>query len=143
MYQYISSPPVPGVIDMVDSEITQLVLEVSAQDATIEDIDQLTRQLLGELRELDAESVALMRAVAAPDGTKSGDPVTTGAIVMAILPNVLPKLIEVVQSWVARGSGRTVKFKGKVAGMTIDFEGSVEDLKIIITSLSETKKQNP
>ena len=128
---------------MADSEITELVLEVSSQDATIEDIDQMTRQLLGELRELDAESVQLMRAVAAPEGTKSGDPVTTGAIIMAVLPNVLPKLIEVVQSWVARGSGRTVKFKGKVAGLTIDFEGSVEDLKIIIASLSETKKQDP
>ncbi|HEY3312828.1 MAG TPA: hypothetical protein VGK00_14405 [Anaerolineales bacterium] len=127
---------------MAEPEITKLILEVSAQDATIEDIDQLTRQLLGELRELDAESVELMRAGSVPEGTKSADPVTTGAIVMAVLPNMLPKLFELVRAWAARGPGRTVKFKGKVAGQTFEFEGSSEDLQKIISSLSETKKPN-
>jgi hypothetical protein len=125
---------------MADSDITKILLQISAQDATIDDIDQMTRQLLRELRETEAESVELMREGTAPEGTKSADPVTTGAIVMAVMPNVLPKLIDVVQAWVMRGSGRMVKFKGKVSGQEIEFEGSAEDLQKIIASLSTPKK---
>jgi hypothetical protein len=125
---------------MVDYETTELELEISAQEATAEDIDQMTRQLLKELRETDVESVELMKAGIAPPGTKSADPVTTGAIIMTVLPAALPKIIEMVQAWATRGKGRAVKFKGKVNGQVIEFEGSTEDLQKILASLSEVKK---
>ena len=126
---------------METPELSELRLEISAQDVTADDIDRMTRQFLYELRETEVESVQLASSVPAPAGTKSFDPVTTGAIVMTLLPAVLPKVIDVAQAWITRGSGRTVKFKGKVGGQAIEFEGSAEDLEKLLTRLSGGKKK--
>jgi hypothetical protein len=124
---------------MDTSKLTHLNLEISAGDASVEDIDRMTRQLLSELRDMDVESAALTKDRPAPAGTKSVDPVTAGAIAIAVLPTVLPKIVEAIQAWVLRGSNRTVKFKGKVAGQAIEFEGSAEELQKLIASLSAKK----
>ena len=126
---------------MAKTDLTELRLEISAQDVAPEDIDQMTRQFLSELRETDVESVQLAPGGPAPAGTKSVDPVTTGAIVMTVLPVVLPKVIDIAQSWIARGSGRTVKFKGKVGKQVIEFEGPPEELKKLLDKLGRDKKK--
>ena len=59
-----------------------------------------------------------------------------GAVAVAVLPAVLPKIVEFCQAWALRGQGRTVKFKGKVGGQDIEFEGKAEDLKNILTLFS-------
>lgn len=118
-----------------------VIVEVSVDDATPDDLDRMTRNLLGELRETDVESAELVSSGPAPAGAKSADPVTVGAIAVAVLPNFLPKLVDLVQSWAARGRGRAVKFKGKVGGRVIEFEGSSEDLQKLISTLSKAKKK--
>jgi len=120
---------------MNNPDFTQLNIEVSASDATVEDIDWMTRQLLSELRELDVESAELTKGGAAPAGTK-GDPISIGSIALELLPSVLPSVFGLVQAWVSRGQGRTVKFKG----MGIEFEGSSEDLHRLLEALSKGKK---
>lgn len=126
---------------MGDSELTELRIEVSASDSTEEDIDRMTRQLLSELRNTDIESAELTRGGPAPSGTKSIDPVLMGNIAVAVLPALLPKLVDFVQAWAARGQGRIVKFKGKVGGQLIDFEGSSEDLHKLLDALEKGKKK--
>lgn len=78
----------------------------------------------------------MVKGGSAPQGTKSVDPVTAGAIAIAVLPTMLPKIIETIQAWLLRDSNRTIKFKGKVAGQVIEFEGSSKDLQKTINSLS-------
>jgi hypothetical protein len=124
---------------MNNSQFTELILEISAPDTTAEDIDQMTRQLLSELKELEVESVELAKGNPAPERTKSVDPVTTGAIALAVLPTVLPKIVEAIQAWALRGNNRTVKFKGKIAGQTIEFEGHAEDLQKLLETVSAKK----
>ena len=126
---------------MNQTDKAEFNIEVSAADATDEDIDRMTRQLLFELREMDVESAELLKGVPAPYGAKSMDPVTTGAIAITVLPTVLPKIVEAIQAWSLRGSNRTVKFKGKLAGQAIEFEGSAEDLQKLLAMLSEGKKR--
>jgi len=121
--------------------LTQLSIEISASDATEEDIDQMTRQLLSELRDTDVESAELAKGGSAPAGTKSGDAVAMGSIVMTVLPTVLPAIIGMVQTWATRGHGRIVKFKGKVGREMIEFEGSAEDLQRLLETLSKGKKR--
>ena len=121
---------------MSHSALTQLNIEISASDATAEDIDWMTRQLLSELRELDVESVELTKGGAAPAGAK-GDPISIGSIALELLPSVLPSVVGLVQAWMSRGQGRTVKFKG----MGIEFEGSSEDLNKLLETLSKGKNQ--
>jgi hypothetical protein len=118
---------------MEETDKAELIIEVSATDATDDDIDRMTRHLLSELREMDVESAELAGGGLAPKGTKSVDPVTTGSLVVSILPTVLPTIVGMVQAWAARGPGRTVKFKGKVGREIIEFEGSAEELQKLRT----------
>ena len=120
---------------MDEAEPIQLNLQISATDATVNELDELARQLLSELWETDVESVELARGEAVPLGAKSADPVAAGAIMMTVLPAILPKLVDFIQAWAMRGQGRTVKFKGKVAGQAVEFEGSGEDLQRLLATL--------
>jgi len=124
---------------MDNQELTELKLEISASDASEDELDRLTRQLLAELRETDVESAELVKSGTAPAGTKAIDPVTAGAIAIAVLPSMLTKIIETIQAWLLRDSSRKIKFKGKVAGQVIEFEGSTDDLQKLIASLSGKK----
>ena len=126
---------------MDDSGLTQLSIEISASDATEEDIDQMTRQLLSELRDTDVESAELAKGGSAPAGTKSGDAVTMGSIVISALPTVFPAVVGLVQAWAARGHGRTVKFKGKVGREVFEFEGSPEEFQKLLATLEKGKKK--
>jgi hypothetical protein len=121
---------------MDNPDYNQLNIEISANDATEEELDRMTRQLLAELRELDVESAELVKGGPAPKGSK-GDPVTIGSIAIELLPVVLPSVIGLVQAWSTRGQGRTVKFKGK----GIEFEGSPEELQKLLATLEKGKKK--
>ena len=121
---------------MNENEKVELDLEVVAADATDEELDRVTRQLLSELRKLDVESAELAKGEPAPDGSK-GDPITIGTIAFEVLPVAIPSVIAFVQAWVTRGQGRTVKFKGK----GIEFEGSPEELQKLLATLDKGKKK--
>ena len=121
---------------MEENTKAEFNIEVSAADATDEELDRMTRQLLSELRELNVESAELAKGESAPTGTKSVDPIIMGNIAVAVLPSFLPKLVDFVQAWTSRGQGRTVKFKGK----GIEFEGSPEELHKLLASLNKGKK---
>ena len=127
---------------MTDPELSELQIEISASNATEEDIDRMTRQLLSELRETDVESAELAKGDEAPQGTKSGDTVNMGSIVISVLPSVLPAIVGLVQAWATRGQERTVKFKGKVGQSIVEFEGSPEELQKLLTSLEAKRPTN-
>jgi hypothetical protein len=121
---------------MEDINKAEFEIQVSIADATNEELDRSTIQLLSELRELDVDSADLVREGSAPEGSK-GDPVTIGSIAVVVLPAILPKVVELVQAWGMRGQGRTVKFKGK----GIEFEGSPEELQKLLTKIDRGKKK--
>ena len=122
---------------MDETDKAEFYIQVSAIDATDEDVDRMTRQLLAELRETEVESAELAKGGEAPRGTKSGDPITMGSIVISALPTVIPAVVTLVQAWSSRGQGRIVKFKAK----GIDFEGSPEDFQKLLESLEKQKKK--
>jgi hypothetical protein len=114
----------------------EFLLQISVPDATEEELDHLTRQLLSEIKETDVDSAELGKNATLPDGAK-GDPITIGTILLACIPPVLPKIIDLVQAWSLRGSNRTVKFKG----LGIEFEGSPEELNKLLAKLEKGKKK--
>jgi hypothetical protein len=121
---------------MTTEDPIELEIEILVEDTTQEDLDKLTRNLLKELRETDVESANLVSIGTVLEGSK-GDPVTIGTLALGVLPTVLPSVIALVQAWIMRGQGRTVKFKGK----GIEFEGSPEELKKLLASLEKGKKK--
>ncbi len=124
---------------MEESDAIRLNLQVSADDASSDELDEMTRRLLAELRETDVESAELAAGGPAPAGAKSAEVVTAGTILLSVVPAALPKLIDFVQAWAMRGRGRTVKFKGKIAGQPVEFEGSPEDLQALLKTLQKRR----
>jgi len=118
----------------------QLNLTISAPDRTEDEIDTMTRQLLRELKGFDIEYARLVAGIA-PEGTMGVDSATVGAITMAVLPTILPKVLEFLQLWSLQGKGRTIKFKGKVAGQNIDFEGSFAEMEKLVELLEKKQKK--
>jgi hypothetical protein len=122
-------------------ELSELNIDVSATDATEEDIDRMTRQLLSELRQMDVESAELTKGGPAPGGTKGLDPISVGSIAISVLPSMLPKIVDGIQAWALRGSNRTVKFKGRIAGQPVEFEGSGDDLQTLLATLEKRRRK--
>lgn len=117
-------------------DLIKLEIEVLAKDATEEELDKLTRNLLAELREIQVDSAHSLLGGTAPEGSK-GDPTTIGALVVEALPAAIPAVVALVQAWVSRGQGRTVKFKNK----DFEFEGSPEELQKILATFAKGKKK--
>src|SRR5215208_5593367 len=116
---------------MSETKQVEFYVEVNATDATDDELDRLTRQLLSDLRETNVDSAELTNSGNSPSGTKAAGEVTIGSFLISALPEALPAVITAVQSWTARGQGRTVKFKGR----GIEIEGSPEDLEKILSIL--------
>lgn len=121
---------------MEETRTVEFEVYVNVPDATDEELDGLTRQLLAEIKETHVDSAALGKNAVIPDGTK-GDPVTIGTILLAAVPAALPKVVELVQAWSQRGNNRIVKFKGK----GIEFEGSPEELEKLLARLEKGRKK--
>jgi hypothetical protein len=125
---------------METTSLYELYLEISAEGVSAEDLDQMTREFLSELKDTEVESVSLAAGDPVPSGAKAVDPVATGALIMSVLPAVLPKIIDLVQAWMDRGKGRVVKFKGKVGREEIEFEGPPEELKKVLAHLGGVRR---
>jgi hypothetical protein len=120
----------PGGDQAGTQDALEFELEVIDSEATDEELDRMTRNLLSELKETDVESAELVSVGTAPEGSK-GDPITIGTLALAVLPAMLPAVIDLVQGWVGRRDGRTVRFKGR----GIEFEGSPEELQRLLDTL--------
>ena len=86
--------------------------------------ERLTRQLRAELVELDIESVDLAADGSAPDGAKGTDPVTLGAIIVALSASggVFTALIETLRDWLGR-HGRRHQISVTIDGDTLNSSG--------------------
>jgi hypothetical protein len=114
----------------------ELSIQISAEDTTENDVDAMTRQLLIELKEIDVRPLEVSKGDPLPAGSK-GDPMSIGSTAVEVLPVAIPGVITLVQAWMARGRGRTVKFKGK----GIEFEGSAEELQKLLATLEKGRKK--
>jgi hypothetical protein len=77
--------------------------------ADAEELDDAARDLLRELRELDVEAVERVREGSAPAGTRAVEVAALGSLVVTLGKAALGPVAGVLQSWLARRSGRTVK----------------------------------
>lgn len=130
----------------MSSEINliQLTLLIDAgTDADAEELDRLTRQLRAEILELEVESVEPMKGAPAPEGTKGVDPMILGALVVAVGPTTLTKLLEFLHAWAMRREDRTVKLKiqtegGAMLEVEVPATMSPAEVKQWVNSLNET-----
>lgn len=114
-----------------------LQIQNTDDDFDAEELDHLTQILKSNLDEVGVESVTLMRDQETPAGAK-GDSITIGALLVAVLPATLPKLMDFLQAWVLRHKDQTVKLHFSVKDSSgversVDLESpaslSAEELK--------------
>ncbi len=105
------------------NDTVNLTLHIEAHDSIDPDeLDQLTRHLMGELEELDVESVTFLHSSATRPGEKAVDPVTLGALGIVVLQAALPKLLEFMQAWSLRNEGHIIKIKAQRGERSIEVE---------------------
>lgn len=125
---------------MSDEVAIEFNIQIFINDATADQLDMSTRNILRELRELNIESANLVKTDSIPVGAKSGDVILAGTIAVATLPTLLPKIVDLIQAWVMRDQNRAVKFKGRINNQAVEFEGSSQDLQKLISTFSKAKK---
>jgi hypothetical protein len=126
---------------VTDANAVELLVSLSDTPADSEEIDAETRQLRRRLAELDVDSVQLASGGAVPAGAKSAEAVALGTLLVTLLPATLPKVLELLQSWMLRNTGRTIKIRASAGDKTVEVEyapgsTSERELKDLVMSIS-------
>jgi len=100
-----------------------LVVLEPDEESDEEELERLSRGLRAELVELDVDSVRAASAEAVPPGAKAADPVTIGAIIVALSASggVFTSLVQTLRDWLDRSTGRH-KITMTIDGDTIEIE---------------------
>jgi hypothetical protein len=89
-----------------------LELQLDASDGDAEELERLTRQLRGQLEELDVDAVEpISGGRHAPEGTKAVDWVVIGGLVVRYGPAGVSAVVRSVQAWVSRDARRSVTIR--------------------------------
>ncbi|WP_462202649.1 effector-associated constant component EACC1 [Frankia sp. CcWB3] len=114
--------------------VSVLVVVAPDPELDVEAGDRLTRRLRAEIGELDVESVGLAAGGSVPEGAEVADPVTVGAIVVALGTSggVLPALVDTVRDWLAR-QRRAHRVSMTIDGDSIEVEqASTEQQRALV-----------
>src|SRR4051812_46283858 len=84
--------------------------------------DAAPRRLRQQLTDFDVDSAQLARGGALPEGAKSGEAVAPATVLVTIMPAVLPMIAGLLQAWMLRGAGRSVKIHASAGGKSFDLE---------------------
>ncbi len=128
------------VTSMTEIEPIELQIELSAEDSNDEDLDRITRALIGELRETNVEAVSMVRQESTPSGTKSGGMEVVGIIAVAVLPKALEITLDLIVAWAKRKQGRNIKVITRMEGKVFEVEGSLEEVEKALAQLAKRKK---
>jgi hypothetical protein len=106
-----------------EQETRRLILNIDlGEEADEEELLEATLQLRAELMDLDVEKAEFLKEGELPEGAKSAEVVTLGSLAVVVLPIVVPKLLEFLQSWTLRGEDRKVTLKTQSGDRSIELE---------------------
>ena len=123
----------------------ELFIELSLDGGNEAELDELTRQLKAEVKDLSIDSVEQVSAGTAPDGTKAADFAAIGQMAVTLAPAIIPPLFGLLKSWVERKPSTPVKVKVKVGKRTAQIEydptkTSAKDLEALVKTLGKSIK---
>ena len=118
-----------------DGRVLSLLLQLRpGPESDAEDAERLGRQLRAELSELDVDSIDSVAGQPLPEGAKGADPVTIGAVIVALSASggVFTALIETLRDWLGRRSGGH-RISVTIDGDTIELDNaSVEQQRDVV-----------
>ncbi len=81
-------------------EAVELTLAIEGgEDGDVRELDELTTQLRRLLLDLDVHAVEPVRGTAVPEGARSVDPATIGALLVTLASPVLQQVVAFLDSW--------------------------------------------
>ena len=112
--------------------VVQLTLALEGgADSDARELDQLTAQLRDRLLELEVDDVDRVRSGEVPEGARSIDPLTLGALVVTLAPAVLQAVVSLVETWSRHRRVGAVKLT--IDGRTLELgEASPEERQRLI-----------
>ena len=125
---------------MTELEPIELQIELSSEGSNAEDLDKITRSLIGELRQTNIEEVSMVRQGPAPHGAKSPGLEVVGIIAVAVLPKALEITLDLFVAWAKRKQGRNIKVTTRMEGKVFEIEGSLEEVEKALAQLAKRKK---
>jgi hypothetical protein len=109
---------VTPVDEIIDNEI-----RIDDAGLSSREIDDLTRALAAELRELPHETVGIITDQAQEHSVTATTPIATqGAVAMSLPKTILPRVIDLLQTGSLGRAGRHFKVRGP---NEIEFDGTV------------------
>jgi len=75
----------------------ELFIELSLEGGDVNELYDLTRQLRGQVEELNVDSIEQVSAGAAPAGTKSAELSAFGQMVVTLAPALIPSLFDLLE----------------------------------------------
>jgi hypothetical protein len=105
-----------------------IVVRLTAEgEADAEAVDVLTSQLRDQLLELDVDSVVPITAGEAPPGTRAGEEVVLGSLMVTLAqsPELFKALAGVLQSWLGSRPARSIELQ--IGGDTLKVSGVSSD----------------
>lgn len=132
--------------EKMSENTAELLIELSLEGGEAAELDELARQLRGEVEELNVHAVEEVSLGAAPDGTKALDMAAIGQMAVTLAPTIIPPLFDLLKSWVERKPSTPVKIRVKVGKRTASIEydptrTSAKDLDLLIKSLNKSLKK--
>jgi hypothetical protein len=104
--------------------LEKIMVGLGAKGADARELDELTRMLSNELRQVDVQSVERVAEGHAPRGSK-GDPFTIGWLAVTLTPIVATRVFDILVDWTKRARERTIKVS--LGQATIELSGATAD----------------
>lgn len=117
-------------------ESQTIVLINLGEDATAEELNSAATQLCQELSNSSAERVEKLRNDAQVDGSK-GDPLTLGALALAMGVAAVPEIIRILGNWLNRRNSSVVSVKIKLGNDEIEFSTAASSSPIELEKITD------
>ncbi len=127
---------------MDHEDITQFTIQIDGSSISEQRLNDITVKLKRELSHLKPLALDLQRDQNAPEGTMSAEAITVGAILVSVLPTMVPAVIEYLRDWCLRNANNTITIKKRSGKEEIEVtfpeDLSPERLQKLIGVVSDT-----
>jgi hypothetical protein len=114
-----------------------LELRVHADDADDAALDQLARQLRGQLLDLDVDAVEALPSGEEADDSKALDLVVVGGLLVRFGPGIASAVVSAVRAWVGRDGKRSVTMKIGEHEITLQAATAEQQEKLVAAWLAD------
>ncbi len=121
---------------MTDETLSQIHLQIGAPEADAGELDDLARQLRGELLETSVEQVDLVPGAPAPERTKGMAAAAHGELAVSLKPGGLPDFLGLLRDWLTRHEDRRVEVTLNLGGNPVNIKASVTDISAVMQAIS-------